>query len=427
MRVSVSRLGVIASFVAVLSGGVSRAAATTQSVSYTYESLTFTLKVPTQAQVNAKTTCELDLTLTGSDYAFTASDSIDVGVYTDGGVFSSTTIFSSTLTPTAAEVSAHKIQRTIDCSGTFGTTTGDSVSVYASVETGLGGFFDDENGESDDLTVQIVATVSGGTGTGGTTTTCTGTGTATQDCGTCGTQTRTCQSGTWSTWSTCIEGSCGTDDTSDGGSTDGGDSDSTDSSSTGSKSTHASGSNSGKVGLACDDNTTCGNLTCLGDGDDSGTGMFHSGYCSMDGCKADSACGDSNALCGGLFGDTFCLEVCTNATDCRTDYICVRFGGDKACAPRCRANTDCTDKALPVCDDDSGLCLANAGADATAWNGARPNADRSSVNATAQDPGTGCAETGQSSWLFAIAGLLVVVRVVAQRVAAKHALQRSSV
>jgi hypothetical protein len=149
--------------------------------------------------------------------------------------------------------------------------------------------------------------------------------------------------------------------------------------------------------------------------------MFRNGYCSMSGCQADSACNDSNALCGGLFGETYCLEVCSNSTDCRTGYICARFGGDKACAPRCRSNSDCNDNALPVCDSDSGLCLATATSDASAWSGARPNADRGSSNATAQDPGTGCAETGQSSWLFVIASLLVVARLVAQRVAARAA------
>lgn len=271
-------------------------------------------------------------------------------------------------------------------------------------------------------------TTTGG-GDGGT---CTGTGTQERDCGKCGSQTRTCVSGTWGAWSSCTDQgectagetdveSCGTNksrtltcnescawepgacvDGTNGGGTGGG-----------------GGSNAGKTGLACSDVTPCGGLECVGT--TVNDGMFRNGYCSMEGCTADSACGDSNALCGGLFGDTYCLKRCSDSTDCRSGYVCARFGNARGCAPRCRDSDDCADNALPVCDDDSGLCLASAGADPQSWNGARPNADGTLGAGALLEAGGGCMEIDASIWTVIFGAFLMVAHVTARRTAAKAA------
>ncbi len=267
----------------------------------------------------------------------------------------------------------------------------------------------------------------GGTSGGGGT--CTGTGTEERDCGRCGTQSRTCNSGTWSGWTTCAgQGEC------EPGSTDV-ESCGTNKSRTmtcsescewepgacvdGDGGGGGGGSNAGKVGLACDDNEPCGNLECIGL--DNTDGMFQNGYCTMSPCSADSACGDSAALCGGLFGTHYCLKRCSDSTDCRTGYVCARFGNARACAPRCRDDQDCADNALPVCDDDSGLCLASAGADPQAWNGSRPNADGSLGGGALLEAGGGCVALDPSIWTVIFAAFLLSAHVTARRFAAKAA------
>ncbi len=262
----------------------------------------------------------------------------------------------------------------------------------------------------------------GSSGGGGT---CTGSGTEERDCGRCGTQSRTCNSGTWSGWSTCSgQGEC------EPGATD------VEACGTGKSRTLTCGNscewipgqcvngsngggNTGTTGNACDDNGDCGALDCAGL--TNVDGMFDNGYCTIEGCTADSDCDDSNAICGGLFGQTYCLKRCSDGADCRSGYVCARFGNARACTPRCRDNEDCADSSFPYCHADSGLCLESAGSDPQAWNGARPNANGSLGTGALLEAGGGCVEIDASIWTVIFAAFLLTAHVTARRFAARAA------
>lgn len=284
----------------------------------------------------------------------------------------------------------------------------------------------------------------GGGGGGGSTDPCTGNGRQERDCGNCGTQSRTCNGTTYSAWGACgsqgecapgdsqttnegcasgqvkrlscseecawESGACATDDGSGSGS--------------GGGSGTGTGENGGMVGRSCTEAEDCGgSLTCVGPEDNEA--MFRNGYCSISPCNADSVCRDGNAICGGLFGDTYCLTRCTDSSECRSGYICARFGNARACVPRCRDNDDCGDSALPYCDATSGLCLASEDADAQAWNGPRPNPDGSTTGGSGLADAGGCAQLGFGSWTSIFGAMLLAARVAARR-AARLTSRRSS-
>lgn len=271
----------------------------------------------------------------------------------------------------------------------------------------------------------LAPTASNGGG-GGSGEACTGSGTQQRDCGNCGKQTRTCNGSMYSAWGTCSgAGECapGDSQTTDEGCPTGQRKTLTCSSTcgwqTGTCSTSTTdgggngtgtGQNGGMVGRSCLEAADCGGtLTCTGP-DDADRGMFRNGYCSIEGCNADSVCRDGSAICGALFGDTFCLSRCSDGSDCRTSYVCARFGDARACVPKCRDDSDCGDSALPYCDTTSGLCLTDASARPQDWNGGRPNADGStSGNGNMLDDGGGCSAIG-SSWL-SLLGLVCVIAV----------------
>jgi hypothetical protein len=85
------------------------------------------------------------------------------------------------------------------------------------------------------------------------------------------------------------------------------------------------------VGAACDPaGTQCGaSGFCI----DEGSG-FPGGYCSQ-GCGRMSPC-PSGASCRGGGGNNFCLDECTQPTDCRPGYNCIQLGvsmGSRVCWP----------------------------------------------------------------------------------------------
>lgn len=88
------------------------------------------------------------------------------------------------------------------------------------------------------------------------------------------------------------------------------------------------------LGAACSVSDDCASpWACL-------TGVFPSGYCGGNGC---GLCG-TDAVCGQVRGQDFCLAPCASAGDCRQGYLCAPAGtsGELACLPACSSDMDCT-------------------------------------------------------------------------------------
>lgn len=108
------------------------------------------------------------------------------------------------------------------------------------------------------------------------------------------------------------------------------------------------------LGEACNSDDDCKFwLTCLGEPDHA---QFEAGYCSVEDCYSDYACGD-DGLCSLLFDAWLCLRVCVVTADCRPGYVCGDFGATDACIPRCWSDDDCPDPDMGACDQETGFCV----------------------------------------------------------------------
>jgi hypothetical protein len=108
------------------------------------------------------------------------------------------------------------------------------------------------------------------------------------------------------------------------------------------------------LGEACNSDDDCKFwLSCLVEPD---YPQFEAGYCSVEECYSDYACGD-DGLCSLLFDAWLCLRVCDLTSDCRPGYVCADFGAVDACIPRCWSDDDCPDPDLGSCDQETGYCI----------------------------------------------------------------------
>ena len=113
--------------------------------------------------------------------------------------------------------------------------------------------------------------------------------------------------------------------------------------------------NVANVGDACAENVDCGQFACLRAPNHP---QFEGGYCGVVPCNA--ACGEGTD-CVSLFGRQYCLRSCQQARDCRSGYACLEVAlNHRVCAPACNDDSDCADARAPVCDHDTGLCVATS-------------------------------------------------------------------
>ena len=137
------------------------------------------------------------------------------------------------------------------------------------------------------------------------------------------------------------------------------------------------------VGAMCDAAENCftpaGTPTCFSE--DQG---FSGGYCTGADCLTDADCG-GDAMCLNFGQQTYCLDGCVNASDCRAGYPCIDVDGDPetpagVCYPSCSSDTECA--AGQGCGSD-GYC-------------------HDAPNGTVVDVGSACADDGDCNEPFGL-------------------------
>lgn len=102
-----------------------------QTASDTDDDATITLKIPTQAiEGDTRTACEVRLVVRSTKVAFSPGDSVELGVWEDDPV-GDDEVWGTVFQVTAAEISAGKVDRTFDCTGSFADDYNDELELYA--------------------------------------------------------------------------------------------------------------------------------------------------------------------------------------------------------------------------------------------------------------------------------------------------------
>ena len=143
-----------------------------------------------------------------------------------------------------------------------------------------------------------------------------------------------------------------------------------------------------ELGGTCEsDDDCCDGWSCLGQPEEP---WFTDGYCSSLGCESDDDC--DGGICASVFGAWTCLAGCADHDDCPQPSLCLEFDDTTACAPPCESDDDCTDPDWPTCLP-SGAC----GPDETGEDVGPDATDDVGAEDTGFERDTGTADSGPDS------------------------------
>lgn len=112
------------------------------------------------------------------------------------------------------------------------------------------------------------------------------------------------------------------------------------------------------IGTACSEDSQCGTGTCV-----PASQGFPGGYCTQI-CTTDADCGGAgscvpNIAMSATGSISICLAGCTEASQCRSGYVCGQNQNPTYCLPGCATRNECT--VGEVCNLQTGLCDATEG------------------------------------------------------------------